>query len=391
MKRIKKCLAGIASVLLLTSCTSKATYEGFVFPNQGGSTLTPVEEYKRTLELEDVCTEEPTLSTYSSDDGLCIIEKKEHYYSVTLDLEKGDHYKAGAAYAEAILKTSSDFAENFEPYLFENITMAFSEVNEESYKSLTERVTALKDSLEEEYRLEVEGFADRISGGVHGYEKDGIISYEEALTLQMVPDALRGTSCSAVSLDGSRTVSGKRISARILEWLTGSSDQLSSILKPGFPYVDELSRKFNESVLLSTVRNGKRVLLYEVHANHELQVRAKQESTVYRTTSGVVQLAYFDRQRLDDFIKIAGLPGAEWPGVRTREQMEDAFVKIRRDGILVTLNKNHVVGLAAPLFQNGVVIAAIGIYLPDIRINDRIQASMEASLKKTAAAISALL
>ncbi len=173
--------------------------------------------------------------------------------------------------------------------------------------------------------------------------------------------------------------------------LTGSSDQLSSILKPGFPYVDELSRKFNESVLLSTVRNGKRVLLYEVHANHELQVRAKQESTVYRTTSGVVQLAYFDRQRLDDFIKIAGLPGAEWPGVRTREQMEDAFVKIRRDGILVTLNKNHVVGLAAPLFQNGVVIAAIGIYLPDIRINDRIQASMEASLKKTAAAISALL
>ena len=201
MKRIKKCLAGIASVLLLTSCTSKATYEGFVFPDQGGSTMTPVEEYKRTLELEDVCTEEPTLSTYSSDDGLCVIEKKEHYYAVTLDLEKGDHYKAGAAYAEAILKTSSDFAENFEPYLFENITMAFSEVNEESYKSLTERVTALKDSLEEEYRLEVEGFADSISGGVHGYEKDGIISYEEALTLQMVPDALRGTSCSAVSLD----------------------------------------------------------------------------------------------------------------------------------------------------------------------------------------------
>ncbi len=229
MKRIKKCLAGIASVLLLTSCTSKATYEGFVFPDQGGSTMTPVEEYKRTLELEDVCTEEPTLSTYSSDDGLCIIEKKEHYYAVTLDLEKGDHYKAGAAYAEAILKTSSDFAENFEPYLFENITMAFSEVNEESYKSLTERVTALKDSLEEEYRLEVEGFADSISGGVHGYEKDGIISYEEALTLQMIPDALRGTSCSAVSLDGSRTVSGKRISARILEWLTGSSDQLCEI------------------------------------------------------------------------------------------------------------------------------------------------------------------
>ena len=229
MKRIKTFLAGIVSVLMLTSCTANATYEGFVIPNQGGSTLTPVTEYSRTLDLDDICPEEETISEYTSDDGLCVIEKKKHHYAVTLDLEKGDHYKAGAAYADAILKAAPDFGESFEPYLFENITMAFSEANEESFKSLTERVTALKNSLEEEYRLEAEGFADRISGGVHGFSKDGIISYEEALTLQMVPDALRGTSCSAVSLDGSRTVSKKRISARILEWLRGSSDQISQI------------------------------------------------------------------------------------------------------------------------------------------------------------------
>ena len=216
VKKIKTCLAGIVSVLVLSSCTAKATYEGFVIPDQGGSTLTPAEEYSRTLDLDDICPEEETISKYTSDDGLCVIEKKEHYYEVTLDLEKGDHYKAGAAYADAILKAAPDFGESFEPYLFENITMAFSEANEESFKSLTKRVTALKNSLEDEYRLETEGFADRISGGVHGFEKDGIISYEEALTLQMVPDALRGTSCSAVSLDGSRTVSKKRISARIL-------------------------------------------------------------------------------------------------------------------------------------------------------------------------------
>ncbi len=229
MKRIKTCLAGIASVFILTSCTAKATYEGFTIPDQGGSTLTPAAEYSRNLDLDDACPEEPTLSEYSSEDGLCVIEKKEHYYAVTLDLEKGDHYKAGAAYAEAILKAVPDYGESFEPYLFENITMMFSEADEESYKSLTKRVTTLKDSLEDEYRLEAEGFADRISGDVHGFSKDGIISYEEALTLQMVPDALRGTSCSAVSLDGSRTVSGKRISARILEWMMGSSDQLAEI------------------------------------------------------------------------------------------------------------------------------------------------------------------
>ena len=62
MKKIKTCLAGIVSVLMLTSSTANATYEGFVIPHQGGSTLTPVEEYSRTLDLDDICPEEETIS-----------------------------------------------------------------------------------------------------------------------------------------------------------------------------------------------------------------------------------------------------------------------------------------------------------------------------------------
>ena len=228
MKRLKRCVPVLAAAMLMTAC-GVPTYDGFVFPEQGGSHLTPAAEYTRSLTLSDTAPEEPTLKTASSADGICKIEKKEHFYYVTLDLEQGDHHAAGAAYAEAILAVFPGFAETTEPYLYENIKAAFSDLNEKSYTSLNDRVTALKNSLAEEYRQEIEGFAERISGGRHGFEPDGMISYEEALTFQMVPDALRGTACSAATLDGSRTVSGARLSARILEWIMGSENQIAKI------------------------------------------------------------------------------------------------------------------------------------------------------------------
>lgn len=229
--RMNKTILSVCVLLtgmLLNSCAA-ASYEGFAIPEQSGSTLIPVAEYTRELDLANSAPEEPTLKEVSSADGICKIKKKEHYYDVTLNMEQGDHRAVGAAYAETILAICPDFAESFEPYLYENINMAFPETNDLSFSSLTDRVRTLKDSLETDYREEVEGFAEKIAGDMHGFHQDGILSYEEALTLQMIPDALRGTACSAVSLDGSRTVSGERLSARILEWLEGSADQISQI------------------------------------------------------------------------------------------------------------------------------------------------------------------
>ena len=224
----KRIPAVLCAAVLMSSCADTG-YEGFDIPDQGGSDIEPVAQYTQSFEFEDTAPEEPTLETFSSSDNICTIEKKEHYYNVILDLEQGDHYAAGAAYADAILAAAPDYSSVFEPYLYENIHMAFSETNEKSFESLTARVTSLKDSLDDDYRLEIEGFADRISGGTHGFEQNGALSYEEALTMQMVPDALRGTACSAVTLDGSRTQSGERLTARVLEWLMGSSNQLAEI------------------------------------------------------------------------------------------------------------------------------------------------------------------
>lgn len=226
MKRFGLFTAALACAVLCSACTAPS-YEGFVIPEEE-DTLTPVSALTREVSFEDIAPTQPTLATFSSADGLCVIERKAQYFDVTLDLSKGDRYAAGSAYAEAILCAVPDYAAMMEPYLYENIRMAFGNISEESFSALHDRITSLYASLDRDYRDELTGFAETISGGLHGYAEDGRISYEEALTVQMVPDALRGTACSAVSLDGSRTTSGCRITARILEWYTGSADQIAA-------------------------------------------------------------------------------------------------------------------------------------------------------------------
>ncbi len=176
----------------------------------------------------DDSEKEEVIETVSSSDELCVIRKYPTYYDVTLDYEKGEPDEVGKAYAETILEAVPGFVDSFEPYLHENIRNAFNgrKVN---YESLEERIETLVDSLPKEYKAEVTSFAKTISQGEEGYAEDGKLSYIEALTMQIIPDALRPTACSALSLGGEKTVSGKRISIRNLEWNTGSNNQMTEI------------------------------------------------------------------------------------------------------------------------------------------------------------------
>ncbi|MDY5638793.1 MAG: hypothetical protein SPF72_09525, partial [Parabacteroides sp.] len=53
--------------------------------------------------------------------------------------------------------------------------------------------------------------------------------------------------------------------------------------------------------------------------------------------------------------------------------------------------QNHVAGVAVPLLKNGMVIASIGIYLPDIRFGTEERAFIINRVKAAADQINALL
>ncbi|MCR5600852.1 MAG: hypothetical protein K6G33_08965 [Ruminococcus sp.] len=214
-----------ASAVLLCGC-GKNGYEDFVIPEQGNSVLTALKENVVENHYEGV---EPTVeeaqSTETSADGLCTIKCMSSYYDITLDYEKGSYYDVGKAYGEMTLKVRADYGEMMEQYLFENISAVFMNLNGD-YSSIKERVDSFYNALYSDYKQELDGFADAVSGDSQGIKKDGILSADEVRLCQFVPDALRGTACSAISLDGTMTASGSRISNRILEWQLGSENQL---------------------------------------------------------------------------------------------------------------------------------------------------------------------
>ena len=228
MKRPILCAA--AALMLLTCGCSEPTYEGFVMPEQGASTLTPVSSYATGNRYAGIApTEEQTEATFRSTDGLCVIDKKKSYYDVTLDLTQGDHYAAGKAYAETALLAVPDYEAFIDRYINELIGQTFRKTqNTGTGEAISRRIRDLTAALPADYMAELEGFAAPFHGGKTGFSNDGKLTDEEAMLLHLVPDVLRNTACSALTADGSRTASGKRLTARVLEWDLGRNNLMCS-------------------------------------------------------------------------------------------------------------------------------------------------------------------
>ena len=224
-RKITAVCAVMLSAMMLSSC-GRDTYDDFNIPVSGDSQLTPVENAFSEKHYAGVApTKEETKEVYESADGLCRIEQKDSYYDITLDYEKGSYKDVGAAYAEAILLARPDYVEYLEQYLYENINSVANDSNEE-YDEIEKRTTAIYMSLDEDYRQELEGFAEGLSGNVNEFKKDGVLSHDEVILMEFIPDVLRGTACSAITANGSTTASGERITCRVLEWQLGSENQI---------------------------------------------------------------------------------------------------------------------------------------------------------------------
>ena len=219
-KNISLLCAGVMLVSMCGCASHTVTSTGLV--RVGSLNVESAPEYT------DESPTETMTGSWSSEDGLCTIVKYPTYYDVTLDYENGSPAEVGAAYAETILKAVPDYEELFEPYLYENISCLF-DGREINYEALERRITTLEASIRDEYKEEIESFARTISAGEEGYSENGKLSYIEAITMHLIPDALRPTACSALSVGGSHTESGHRISLRNLEWYLGSASQMTMI------------------------------------------------------------------------------------------------------------------------------------------------------------------
>lgn len=153
-------------------------------------------------------------------------------------------------------------------------------------------------------------------------------------------------------------------------------DRLKTLLKP---LIDNLCKEVNENVMLTVIKNDQRYHIYNVEANHALQAKVIYQMGVWEATTAKVIIAQYEKNKLDDFLKLAGMPGKAWPEIKTRKELMDALEEIRANRCFTVIN-NHFACMAAPIFKGGKVIASIGYYLPDHRLTETTRPLLEAKL-----------
>ena len=167
--------------------------------------------------------------------------------------------------------------------------------------------------------------------------------------------------------------------------LTGNLSYSQNVILAAKDVMEDLTKQLNETSLVGILRNNKRYIIHTVHSDQDLQVRARAEADIYSTATGRLLMAFCTPKELDNIVSVIGLPQAKiWPQVQTREALEQALQKIRKDEYVQTLNENHIVGFAVPIYKNKEVIASLSIFLPESRAKPALQEKISKQIKRAA-------
>ncbi len=160
------------------------------------------------------------------------------------------------------------------------------------------------------------------------------------------------------------------------------------LLRPG---IDALCAEMNENVMLAVIRNDKRILLYDAKAvGHQIEAKLIPDMKAWQATTARVIIARYGKEKLDHFLKLAGLPGEDWPEASDRAQLLARLEEYRSRDCVTVLNE-HFACIAAPVFKKGEAVASLGFYLPDIRLTEKSRKLLENGLVEASRATSRLL
>ena len=172
-------------------------------------------------------------------------------------------------------------------------------------------------------------------------------------------------------------------------YLTGNYSNKKELLQVSREPMKELQRKLNECCILAIIKENMRYTLHKESSTQELQVITKnEEKNVYLTATGRMILACMDQQEQELFIQKYGLPDEMWEGVGNKDELIKELDKIKEKQLAIHFDGAHVVGVGTPVYKNDKVIASLGIYLPEVRFNYKLQELIFEEISNTAKLIS---
>jgi len=146
---------------------------------------------------------------------------------------------------------------------------------------------------------------------------------------------------------------------------------VSALVDAAHPVLQGLQEELGETVLLALYRDGRRDTVAAVESAHSLRVGGATgtDDRLYGTATGRVLLSLLADEALDAFVRERGLPGDEWPGIGTGEQLAGELRRIRAARFVALRPAGGDVQAAAVpvVVSEPHVQAALGMYYPTVR------------------------
>ncbi|MBN8825727.1 MULTISPECIES: IclR family transcriptional regulator C-terminal domain-containing protein [unclassified Spirosoma] len=168
--------------------------------------------------------------------------------------------------------------------------------------------------------------------------------------------------------------------------LTGNEAYQKDLLEAAREPMETLTRSINENCLLAVLKDNQRVVIHRTFAEQDLQVRTADLKPIYDSASGRLLLAMLPKEKILRFVVKYGLPiGDSWPEIQSEAQLHEALSLIHQEKLaLQTIPNRHVIGLAVPIYKNGLVVSSLSIYLPEYRYMTMDKRKLVLSLRKCA-------
>lgn len=176
--------------------------------------------------------------------------------------------------------------------------------------------------------------------------------------------------------------------------LTGNFSFRKYLVQAAKIPMQEFVEELNETCLLAILRKTdlKRIVLHQVQSSHDLTVRTSVEKDAYNSSTGRLMLAYLSEKEIEAVIDKFGFPdSAVWSEAGNKERFYKELEKIKQEGVAVQLDRNHIVGLAVPVFKENAAIASLSVYLPETRYQGDTKIIILNRLKKAARQINSSL
>lgn len=148
----------------------------------------------------------------------------------------------------------------------------------------------------------------------------------------------------------------------------------------------QLAVQLNESVVLTTLAEGKRRVLARALGQQIVQVDSDrldgEHTRLWRTVTGRVLAAYATPDELAELVANAGFPGEDWDGIADSVGLDAALARIRELGY-AEAHERTAASLSLPVLDGDSLLGALGIHLPEFRWQESFHSPFLTAMRRT--------